>query len=138
MAVTRDLEGEITVEQTDHLKHGGAKALGAADFVVGLFAPPLLLSTALGAAMGAGAGHLAHDKVKSQIEEQAAQMIPWGGAALIVAYPRESGEAIDKVVTRALRKVVGEAEGSRSKAPKAALADAQQKMDQPAQPPATA
>ena len=73
---------------TDHLKKGGAKALGAAGFVVGLFAPPLLLSTAVGAAFGAGLGKVAESKVKSQIEKQAEQTIPWGGAGLIVAYPR--------------------------------------------------
>jgi uncharacterized membrane protein len=134
VVVSRDLEGNTSIEETDHLKRGGAKALGAAGFVVGLFAPPLLLSTVLGAAVGAGLGHLAHNKVKSKIEEQAAETIPWGGAGLIVAYPGESAEAVDKAVSRALKKVVGEAEGSRTKALKEALADAQQKMSGPGQP----
>lgn len=128
VCVSRDLEGNTSIEETDHLKKGGAKALGAAGFVVGLFAPPLLLSTVLGATVGAGLGHLAHEKVKSQIEVQAAETIPWGGAGLIVAYPGESAQAIDQAVTRALKKAVGEAEGSKTKALKAAMADAQQKM----------
>ncbi len=55
----------MTIEETDHLKKGGAKALGAAGFVVGLFAPPLLLATALGAAIGAGLGGLVHKGIKS-------------------------------------------------------------------------
>jgi uncharacterized membrane protein len=138
VCVTRDLEGNTSIEETDHLKKGGAKALGAAGFVVGLFAPPLLLATVFGAAIGAGLGHLAHNKVKSTIEKQAAETIPWGGAGLIVAYPRESADAIDQAVTHALKKAVGEAEGSKAKALKAALADAQAKMAQPAQPPAKA
>ena len=128
VCVSRDLEGNTSIVETDHLKKGGAKALGAAGFVVGLFAPPLLLSTVLGAAIGASLGHLAHNKVKSQIEEQAAETIPWGGAGLIVAYPGDSAEVIDKAVSHALKKVVGEAEGSKVKALKGALADAQQKM----------
>lgn len=132
----RDLEGNTSIEETDHLKRGGAKALGAAGFVVGLFAPPLLLTTAVGAAFGAGVGQVAHSKVKSKLEEQAAQTIPWGGAGLIVAYPHESAEAIDKAVSRALRKEIGEAEGSKVDALKGALADAQQKMDAPPTPPA--
>ena len=53
---------------------------------------------------------------------QAAETIPWGGAGLIVAYPRKSADAIDQAVTRALKKTVGEAEGSKAKALKAALA----------------
>jgi uncharacterized membrane protein len=125
--INRDLEGKMSVEITDHLKKGGAKALGGAGLVVGLFAPPLLLSTAFGALVGAGLGKFAENKIKSQIEKQAEQTIPWGGAGLIVAYPGTSAEAIDKAVAHALKKIVGEAEGSKAKALKAALADAQQK-----------
>jgi uncharacterized membrane protein len=125
VVITRDLEGKMSVEMTDHLKKGGAKTLGAAGFVVGLFAPPLLLSTVFGAAIGAGLGKVAHNKIKSQIEKQAEETIPWGGAGVIVAYPHESAEAIDKAVSHALKKIVGEAEGSKTKALKAALADAQ-------------
>lgn len=123
--ITRDLEGNMSVEMTDHLKKGGAKALGGAGFVVGLFAPPLLLTTVFGAAIGAGLGKVAHNKVKSQIEKSAEQTVPWGGAGVIVAYPHESTEVIDKAVAHALKKIVGEAEGSKTKALKAALADAQ-------------
>lgn len=125
VVITRDLEGKMTVEMTDHLKKGGAKALGGAGFVVGLFAPPLLLTTVFGAAIGAGLGKVAENKIKSQIEKTAEESIPWGGAGLIVAYPHESAEAIDKAVSHALKKIVGEAEGSKTKALKAALADAQ-------------
>jgi uncharacterized membrane protein len=125
VVITRDLEGKMTVEMTDHLKKGGAKALGGAGFVVGLFAPPLLLSTVFGAAIGAGLGKVAHNKIKSQIEKSAEDTIPWGGAGVIVAYPHESAEAIDKAISHALKKIVGEAEGSKTKALKAALADAQ-------------
>lgn len=125
VVITRDIEGKMTVEMTDHLKKGGAKALGGAGFVVGLFAPPLLLTTVFGAAIGAGLGKVAESKVKSQIEKTAEESIPWGGAGLIVAYPHESAEAIDKAVSHALKKIVGEAQGSKTKALKAALADAQ-------------
>ena len=135
VCVTRDLEGNTSIEETDHMKRGGAKVLGTAGFVVGLFAPPLLLSAVLGAAVGAGLGHLAHGAVKSKLESQAAKTIPWGGAGLIVAYPHESAEAIDKAVSRALRKEVGEAEGSKVKALKGALDDAQKKMAAPPAPP---
>lgn len=136
VCISRDLEGKMSIEQTDHLKQGGAKALGAAGFAAGLIDPPLLLSTALGAAIGAGLGNVIHNKVRSKIEEQSKDTIQWGGAGLIVAYPRESAEAIDKVVSHALKKAVGEAEGLRVKALKEALAAAQEKMAAPSQPPA--
>jgi uncharacterized membrane protein len=133
VCVTRDLEGNTTVEQTDHMARGGAKVLGGAGLVVGLFAPPLLASAAIGAAVGGALGKVASSRVKSKIEEDAGETIPWGGAGVIVAYPRESTDAIDEAVSRAIKKAVGEAEGKKVKALKAALADAQEKMAAPAE-----
>src|SRR4026208_1847026 len=52
VCISRDLEGNTTVEQTDHLARGGAKVLGGAGFVTGPAAPPLLADTARGAAGG--------------------------------------------------------------------------------------
>jgi arylsulfatase len=133
VCISRDLEGNTTVEQTDHMAKGGAKVLGGAGFVLGLAAPPLLAATAIGAAVGAGVGKAASSKVKSQIEQQAADTIPWGGAGVIIAYPRSSADEVDKAVSHALKKVVGEAEGKNVKALKAALADAQEQMATPAE-----
>ena len=52
VVVSKDLEGNLSVEQTDHMVREGAEGLGAVGFAVGLFAPPLLAATAVGAAMG--------------------------------------------------------------------------------------
>ena len=62
--------------------------------------------------------------MKSKIEKQAFDTIPYGGAGLIVAYPR-SAEGIDKAVSRSLKKAVGEADGKRVDALKQAMAEAQ-------------
>ena len=132
VCVSRDHAGELHVEETDHMAKKGAEVLGGVGLVVGLFAPPLLLATAIGAAIGAGVGELAHHEVKSKLEKQAFDTIPYGGAALVVAYPRSSGDAVDNAVTRSLKKVVGEAEGKRVTALKKALAEAQEKMKEPA------
>jgi uncharacterized membrane protein len=133
VCITRDLEGNTSVEETDHLAKGGAKVLGGAGFVIGLAAPPLLAATAIGTAAGGAMGKAASSKVKSQIEEQAEHTIPWGGAGVMIAYPRSSADVVDEAVTHALKKVVGEAEGKKVKALKAALADAQEKMSTPAE-----
>lgn len=133
VCVTRDLEGNTTVEQTDHLAKGGAKVLGGAGLVVGLFAPPLLASAAIGAAVGGALGKVASSKVKSKIEQDAGETIPWGGAGVIVAYPRDSAPAVEQAVSRAVKKAIGEAEGKKVQALKAALADAQEKMAAPAE-----
>jgi arylsulfatase len=106
----------------------GAAGLATVGFVIGLFAPPLLAATAIGAALGAVGGHALHKKTGSKIEEAAGETIPIGGAGLIVAYHRDVAEQVEAAVTRAVKRVVGEAEGSHVKALKAALADAQKKM----------
>lgn len=128
VVVSKDLEGELAVHETDHMVREGAEGLGAVGFAVGLFAPPLLAATAIGAAMGAGAGALLHHRTVDKLGEQAGATIPIGGAGLIVAYSHSEAAKIEPAVTRAVQKVIGEAEGNHVKALKDALADAQQKM----------
>jgi uncharacterized membrane protein len=115
VVVSKDLKGELSVEQTDHMVREGAAGLGAVGFAVGLFAPPLLAATAVGAAIGAGAGKLLHRKTASKLEEQAGATIPVGGAGLIVAYPHSAAAKVEPVVTRAVKKAVGEAGATTSR-----------------------
>ena len=128
--VAKDLEGELSVDETDHMVRKGAMGLGAVGLAIGLAAPPLLATTAIGAALGAGTGKLLHHKTADKIGEQAGETIPLGGAGLIVAYSHSEAEKVEPAVTRAVQKAVGEAEGSHVKALKGALADAQQKMSE--------
>jgi len=128
VVVSKDLEGELSVEQTDHLVEEGAAGLAGVGFVVGLFAPPLLAATAIGAALGAVGGKVLHNKSSTQIEQIAGETIPIGGAGLIVAYKHVDADQVEQAVTRAVKKAVGEAEGHHVKALKGALAAAQAKM----------
>ena len=132
ICVSRDHAGELHLEEEDHLARKGAEILGGAGLVVGLFAPPLLVATAVGAVAGAAFGELAHHEVKKKLEAQAFDTIPYGGAGLIVAYPRSSAAEVEKAVANSLKTVVGEAEGKKLEALKAALAQAQEEMKQPA------
>lgn len=130
VVVTKSLEGELEVQQTDHMVREGAEGLGAVGFVVGLFAPPLLAATAVGAALGAGLGKLAHHRMSDKLEAQAGETIPIGGAGLIVAYPHSAAGTVEPAVTRAVTRAVGQAEGHHVKALKGAIADAQTKLAQ--------
>ena len=127
VVINKDLEGNITVEETDHVAAEGATGLAGVGFVVGLFAPPLLAATAIGAVIGAVGGEALHKKLGAGVGEKAGDTIPIGGAGLIVAYPHSAAGQVDPAVTRAVKKVVGEAEGHHVAALKGALADAQQK-----------
>ncbi len=128
VVVSKGLDGALEIEQHDHIVKEGAVALGGAGFIVGLFAPPLLVATAVGAVIGAGAGKIAHGKVESALEAQAQETIPIGGAGLIVVYDHKHAATIEAAVKRPITKVIGEATDSHIKAVKAALADASTKM----------
>jgi len=128
VVVSKDVEGNLSVEETDHMVRKGAEGLGAVGFVVGLFAPPLLAATAVGAALGAVGGEALHKKTGSKIEDAAGDTIPIGGAGLIVAYEHDQADTVEPAVTRAIKKAIGEAEGHHVQALKSALADAQKKM----------
>ena len=68
--VVKDAEGEVHVQETgDHLGHKGVKAGGGAGLVIGLFAPPLLAATAVGAAVGGLAGKFARHRAQAGIGE---------------------------------------------------------------------
>ena len=130
VVVTKDLEGTLEVQQTDHMVREGAAGLGAIGFAVGLFAPPLLAATAIGAVIGAGAGKVLHHRTAKKLEEQAGATIPIGGAGLIVAYPHSAAGKVEPAVTRAVTHAVVEAEGHHVQALKGAIADAETTLAQ--------
>src|SRR3954468_6582059 len=63
--VQKDPDGEVHVVETgDHLGRKGVKLGGGAGLVVGLFAPPLLAATAVGAAAGGAMGGFARPPLR--------------------------------------------------------------------------
>src|SRR5437016_14318854 len=82
--VVKDAEGEVHVQETgDHLGRKGAKIGGGAGLVIGLFAPPLLAATAVGAAAGALAGKFTRRRVQAGIGEKMDDALPPGSAGII-------------------------------------------------------
>ena len=108
VVVSKDLEGNVSVEEDDQAVKKGALAIGGAGFVVGLFAPPLLAATAIGAALGAGVGKTVQRKVAAGIKEEAQDSIPIGSAGLMVAYPPGSGPVVEAAVKRAITRTIGD------------------------------
>jgi arylsulfatase len=121
----------VEIQQTDHLVRKGAAGLGAIGFVVGLFAPPLLAATAIGAAIGAGAGRLLHNSVAAKLQEQVESTIRAGGAGMIRHTPHSSAREVEAAATRAVSRLISQAEGSQLKDLRAAIADTQAKMTGP-------
>ena len=108
VCITRDLEGNTTVEQTDHLVKGGAKALGGAGLVVGLFAPPRLAAPAVGAAGGGLAGKVARPRARAGIGDKLDDALPPGTAGIIAIYDHAHAALVDETLANAIRKSVAQ------------------------------
>ena len=85
--VQKDADGEVPVTETgDHLGRKGAKLGGGVGLVVGLFAPPLLAVTAVGAAAGAVLGKFAKHRLESGIADKMDAALPPGSGGVIAVY----------------------------------------------------
>ena len=78
---SKDDAGEMhIVEAGDHLVRKGAEIVGGVGLVVGLFAPPLLAATAVGAGAGALLAKFGKHQVETGIEKQLKEVLPAGAA----------------------------------------------------------
>jgi uncharacterized membrane protein len=127
--VQKDAEGDVEVTETgDHLGRKGAKLGGGVGLVVGLFAPPLLAATAVGAAAGAVTGKFAKHRLESGIAEKMDAALPPGSGGVIAVYDSDGAGAVDKVLLNAVKKSVAQIDGTSAKELKAGLAKAQAGM----------
>lgn len=102
----RDDDGKVTVDEhgTGQVR-GGAMIGGAAGLVVGLFAPPLLAATAVGAGIGAIAGKLAerHEEKKIGVDLEAA--LPPGSSAIVAVIDDRYLDRVDAALSKSIRKI---------------------------------
>jgi arylsulfatase len=127
--VQKDADGEVQVKETgDHLGRKGAKLGGGVGLVVGLFAPPLLAATAIGAAGGAVLGTFAKHRLESGIAEKMDAALPNGSGGVIAVYDSPGAEAVGKALANAVKTSVAQIDGAGAKELKAGLAEAQAGM----------
>src|SRR6478735_5542823 len=127
--VQKDRDGEVHVTETgDHLGRKGLKAGGGVGLVVGLFAPPLLAATAVGAVAGGVAGRFAKHRLESGIGEKMDAALPPNSAGVIAVYDTDDAAAVDAALPNAVKKSVAHIDGTKAKKLKAGLAEAQAGM----------
>jgi len=106
VVLDRDAAGKVNVKEHGGGLVAGGTALGAVGgLVVGLFAPPLLLATAVGAGIGAGAGKLMKRHEEKEIGVDAEQWLPPGASAIVAVVGDEYLDRIDRAVNKASKKV---------------------------------
>src|SRR6266480_286420 len=124
--VQKDADGEMSVTETgDHLGRKGLKMGAGAGLVVGLFAPPLLAATAVGAAAGGLMGKFAKHRLESGIGKKMDDALPPGSGGVIAVYDTGGADTVDKALVNAVKKSVAQIDGMSAKKLKAGLAEAQ-------------
>lgn len=101
----RDAEGDVKVDESGALVAGGAVLGGAVGLVVGLFAPPLLLATAVGAGIGAVAGELAKKHEEKKIGLELNDVMPAGTSAIVAIVDDQYADRVDHAFAKASKRV---------------------------------
>jgi uncharacterized membrane protein len=127
--VTRDDSGEVQVQEAgDHAGRKGAKVGGGVGVVVGLFSPPLLAATAVGAAAGAVLGTFTKKRVAHGIGQKMDEALPPGAAGIIAVYDHAHATEVDGALADAFSKSVAGIDRASAKELKAGLEDAQGRL----------
>jgi uncharacterized membrane protein len=104
--LSRDADGNVEAKE-----HGGGVVAGgttvgaAAGLVVGLFAPPLLAATAVGAGIGAAAGAIAKRHDEKKIGVDAEEWLPNNSSAIVAVVDDLYLDRVDKAVEKASKKL---------------------------------
>lgn len=106
VVLQRDPSGEVAVKEHGGGLVAGGTTLGAvAGFVVGLFAPPLLAATAVGAGIGAAAGAIAKHHEEHELGVEAEQWLPNDSSAIVAVVDDLYLDNIDRAVAKATKKL---------------------------------
>ena len=123
--VTKDAEGVVAVQETgDHLGRKGATVGGGVGLVVGLFAPPLLAATAIGAAAGGVLGKVARKRAQAGIGEKMDDALPPGSAGIIAIYEHGDADAVAGALHNAIRSSTAQIDKASAKELKSGLEEA--------------
>ena len=123
--VMKDADGEVHVQETgDHLGRRGAGAGAGAGLVIGLFAPPLLAATAVGAAAGELAGTFARHRLKAGIGDKLDDALPPGSAGIIAIYEHDGADVVASTLSNAIRTSTAQIDKASAKELKAGLKEA--------------
>ena len=135
VVASRDDAGNVTVDE-----HGaaspvaGSATIGAgAGLVVGLFAPPLLLATAIGAGIGAGIGELKKRHEEKKLGVDVDEYLPPGSSAVIVVVDDTYLDRVDKALAKSSKKISKAVDSGDADQLEKELADAETRVSKAAE-----
>ena len=129
IVASKGADGEMHVKEAgDHTVRKGATVVGGVGLVVGLFAPPILAATVVGAGAGALLGKFAKHRVEKGIEEKLKDVLAAGEAAVIAIYDHAGADLVGAAIPNAIKTSIAQIDGASAKELKAGLAEAQAGM----------
>jgi arylsulfatase A-like enzyme/uncharacterized membrane protein len=127
--VSRAVDGTVNVQQTgDNLGRKGMGWGGGVGLAVGLFAPPLLATTAAGAVSGGLVGKFVDHRVQTGIHDKIGENLPPGSAGIIAVFDDAERLGVEQALPGALLKSVVQSDERGMKALKDGLAEAMGKF----------
>src|SRR6185436_3317271 len=105
--------GDMHVTETgDHLGRKGSKLGGGVGLAIGLLAPPLLATTAVGAVGGAVAGKFAKHRLESGIGEKMDAALPPGSGGVLAVYDAGGASAVESALANAVKTSTARIDGA--------------------------
>lgn len=106
VVMSRDADGKVDVlSKGDGITGGTAVIGGEVGFVVGLFAPPLLAATAVGAGLGAVLGHLVKRHEEKELGVELDDYLPPNSSAVVVVVDDKYLDWVEKALTKADKRI---------------------------------
>jgi uncharacterized membrane protein len=106
VVMTHSADGDVHVRESGDGDVAGGAGLGAVGgLVVGLFAPPLLLSTAIGAGIGAAIGGLVKKHAEKKMGVDVEEYLPPGSSAIVAVVDDAYLDRLASTITKADKRV---------------------------------
>ncbi len=106
VVMSRDADGKVDVDEHGGHEVAGTSVLGGVGgLVVGLFAPPLLLSTVIGAGIGAGIGGLVKRHEEKRLGVQVEDVLPPSSSAVVIVVDDLYADRVGAALTKAASKI---------------------------------
>jgi uncharacterized membrane protein len=106
VVMSRDASGKVDVkEHGDERAAGGAVLGGTAGLVVGLFAPPLLAATAIGAGIGAVLGYLSKRHAEKELGVDVEEYLPPGSSAVVAVVDDIYADKVENALVKSDKRI---------------------------------